>query len=285
MRGEQLALEQSGGRAGAFIGPARLARRRRAAPAAGRPSASPRTPAGAVATTRAIAYLGEFNSGAHVDLAPDPQRGRDPPGLAVRTPTSGSTRARARQPGEPDVLPDRRCARSAASTPPITCRPPRSPRCCRPERVKRVFVVDDIEVYGHGLAGMVRRRLKARGDPRRRPPAACGARNATAIARAIRRSRADAMVYGGITENGAARLWHAVAPPQPAAAAASAADGRRRPRLHRGISRGAAKPHADHRPRRSSRPPTRPPPRPSTPRSARASATSPSRTRSTATRR
>ena len=77
------------------------------------------------------------------------------------------------------------------------------------EGAKRVFLVDDLEVYGDGIADMVRHRLKARGlrfAGRRH----LRNRNAAAIARAIRRSRADAMVFGGIAENGAARLWRAV---------------------------------------------------------------------------
>ena len=37
-----------------------------------------------------------------------------------------------------------------------------------------------------------------------------GARNAGSIARKLRRSKADAMFYAGITQNGAARLWRAV---------------------------------------------------------------------------
>ena len=79
------------------------------------------------------------------------------------------------------------------------------------ERVKRVFVVDDREVYGTGLAAMVRSRLAARGiRVAGRARLRSRARNAAGIARAIRRSNADAMFYGGITQNGAARLWRAV---------------------------------------------------------------------------
>ena len=77
------------------------------------------------------------------------------------------------------------------------------------EGVKRVFLVDDFEVYGKGLADMVSSRLGPRGI------AVAGRRhlrrrNAGGIAGAIRRSKADAMVYAGITQNGAARLWNAV---------------------------------------------------------------------------
>jgi branched-chain amino acid transport system substrate-binding protein len=59
------------------------------------------------------------------------------------------------------------------------------------------------------MADMVRRRMKARGIKlagRRH----LRDRNAGSIARSIRRAKADAMVYGGITANGAARLWRAV---------------------------------------------------------------------------
>ena len=79
------------------------------------------------------------------------------------------------------------------------------------ERVKRVFLVDDREVYGRGLADMVRDRLAARGIAvAGRGRVRGGARNAGSIARAIRRSKADAMFFGGITQTGAPRLWRAV---------------------------------------------------------------------------
>ena len=79
------------------------------------------------------------------------------------------------------------------------------------ERVKRVFLVDDREVYGRGLANMVRDRLAARGiTVAGRGRVRGGARNAGSIARAIRRSKADAMFFGGITRTGAPRLWRAV---------------------------------------------------------------------------
>ena len=106
------------------------------------------------------------------------------------------------------------------------------------EGAKRVFLVDDLEIYGDGLADMVRRRIKARGvrfAGRRH----LRKRNAGAIARAIRRSRADAMFYGGIAENGAARCGA----PCTAATRSCAARPRgcHRPRLRPPLSRGAAR--------------------------------------------
>ena len=73
--------------------------------------------------------------------------------------------------------------------------------------VKRVVLVDDAELYGSGLAHLLRRRLPRVGvrvvrsfrlDPN-------GARGFAP--RWLRRVRADAMVFTGITDNGAVPLW------------------------------------------------------------------------------
>lgn len=76
---------------------------------------------------------------------------------------------------------------------------------------KRVYLVDDGEVYGDGIADGVRAALRARGIAvAGRTRLSRRGRNAATIARRVRRTRADAMVYGGITFNGAGRLFDAV---------------------------------------------------------------------------
>jgi branched-chain amino acid transport system substrate-binding protein len=61
------------------------------------------------------------------------------------------------------------------------------------------------------VARLVRRGLAARGIRfAGRSRLGRGGRNAAAIARRVRRSRADGMIFGGITANGAPRLFNAV---------------------------------------------------------------------------
>jgi branched-chain amino acid transport system substrate-binding protein len=70
-------------------------------------------------------------------------------------------------------------------------------------RARRVFLVEDRGVYGAGIAMMVRHRLAARGV-RLAGRAHLGrhGRSSAAIARRIRRSGADALVYGGLSDSG-----------------------------------------------------------------------------------
>ena len=170
-------------------------------------SANART---AVVDDTTIAYLGEFNSGATSISLPILNEA----GILQVSPSNtyvGLTRAEGAEPREPAkyfptglrtfgrVIPADHLQAAAVAA------------LLQAERVKRVFLVDDHEVYGHGLADMVGKRLAARGDRR---VAGRGGRCAPAtprpIARAIRRSTADAMFFGGITQTGAPRLWRAV---------------------------------------------------------------------------
>jgi len=155
-----------------------------------------------------IAYLGEFNSGATAISLPVLNEA----GILQVSPSNtyaGLTRGEGAEPREPRqyfpsgrrtygrVIPADHAQAAAAAA------------LLQAEGVKRVYLVDDLEVYGAGLASMVRSRLAARGI------AVAGSshlrkRNARSIARKIRRAKPDAMFYGGITQNGAARLWNAV---------------------------------------------------------------------------
>jgi branched-chain amino acid transport system substrate-binding protein len=207
VRGEQLALEQAGGRAGALS--VRLvslddatARGRgwvpeRVAENARRAAQDPAT----------IAYLGEFNSGASAISIPILNEA----GILQVSPFNGyvGLTRRSGEPGEPAKYYPTNQRTFGRVNPADHLQAAAIAALLREERRRRVFLVDDRELYGTVLADMVRRQLKARGirvaGRRRLDPG-----NAAAIARAIRRSHADAMVFGGIAENSAARLWRAV---------------------------------------------------------------------------
>jgi branched-chain amino acid transport system substrate-binding protein len=206
--GERLALEQTGGRAGLYkvrfisLDDA-LASTRRWDP--GRVSQNARR---AAEDPTAIAYIGEYNSGASAISLPITNEA----GILMVSPTNtyvGLTRSSG-EPGEPDkyypagnrtygrVAPsDHRQARALAAY-------------LQALGVRRAYLVDDREVPGPLLARMLRRRLAERGIRLAGRAHLRRGRNDEAIADRIRRSRADAMVYLGITRNGAPRLWRAV---------------------------------------------------------------------------
>jgi branched-chain amino acid transport system substrate-binding protein len=209
LRGERLALERAGGRAGAIT--VRLVSRDAALRGHG-----PWDPARvfgnarrAAADPSAIAYLGEYQSGASGISLPVTNEA----GILMVSPTSahvGLTRSDGGEPGEPDryypagtrtfgrVAPaDHRQARALVAY-------------LQALGAQRAYIVDDLEVYGAGLARMVRRRLAPRGIRLAGRAHVRRAGDAASIASRVRRSRADAVVYLGITRNGAVQLWHAV---------------------------------------------------------------------------
>jgi branched-chain amino acid transport system substrate-binding protein len=204
----RLALEQAGGRAGAHA--VRLVSLNDAGRRSRKwePGLASRNARRAAADASTIAYLGEFNSGATAVSLPILNEA----GILQVSPSNtyvGLTRAEGAEPGEPDKYYPAGNRTFGRVTPPDHLQAAAVAALLQAEGVKRVFLVDDFEVYGKGLADMVSSRPGPRGI------ALAGRRhlrrgNAGAIARAIRRSKADAMVYGGITQNGAARLWNAV---------------------------------------------------------------------------
>jgi branched-chain amino acid transport system substrate-binding protein len=207
--GERLALEQAGGRAGPFT--VRLVSlddvdtRFSDTWDPGQVSANARR---AVEDDTTIAYLGEYSSGASAISLPITNEG----GILMVSPTNtyvGLTRSSG-EPGDPDkfypagnrtygrVAPaDHRQARALAAY-------------LQALGAHRAYLVDDLEVYGTLLRRMVRSRLRDRGIRFGGLAHLRRGRNAESIADRIRRSRADAMVYLGITHNGAPRLWRAV---------------------------------------------------------------------------
>ena len=88
VRGEQLALEKAGGKAGDYKIKYVSLDDATAATGKWEPGKVSENARKAVGDDNTIAYLGEFNSGGVGDLAPAAQRGRHPAGLARRTPTS-----------------------------------------------------------------------------------------------------------------------------------------------------------------------------------------------------
>ena len=211
VRGEQLALEQAGGRAGGF--PIRFVSLDDSTARAGSwtPEAVFRNARRAARDDSAIAYLGDFNSGASAISIPVlneagiPQV--SPSNTAIGLTRSGPGADR----GEPAKYYPTGMRTYARVVPNDRVQAAAIVRLLAAERVRRAYVVDDGEIYGAGVATLVRRGLKARGIRLAgRSRLGRRGRNARSIAARVRRSRAGAMVYGGITQNGAARLFGAV---------------------------------------------------------------------------
>jgi branched-chain amino acid transport system substrate-binding protein len=210
LRAEQLALEQAGGRAGAHT--IRLVSRNDATRRGWDPGRVAENARRATGDESAIAYLGEFNSGASAISMPILNEA----GILQVSPFNGYvglTRREAALPGEPSKYRPAGVRTYGRVNPADHVQAAAIAALLQAEGHRRVFLVDDREAYGAGLAAMVRRRVRARGIRvvgRRHLRTPQGRRNLISIARAIRRARPDAMVFGGIAENNAAGLWREV---------------------------------------------------------------------------
>ena len=219
-----------------------------------------------------IAYLGEFNSGATAISLPVLNEA----GILQVSPSNayvGLTRAEGAERREPVQYYPAGNRSYGRVVPADHLQAAAMAALLQAEGVKRVYLVDDFEVYGKGLADMVSSRLGPRGIAvagRRAPPPPQRRRHRPGDP-ALQGGR---MVYAGITQNGAARLWNAVHRRNPNLKLFGPEGVAEEP-FTRGISRGAARRTLMTNPtlKPSAYPP---PPRRSTTRSARASARSPS---------
>ena len=240
VRGASMALEDHGAQAGGH--PVQLISLNDGSAARGRWGAR-RTAANARAAASdpaAIAYIGEYNSGASAISAPITNEA----GLLQVSPSNSSpglTRSlpHVTEPGEPEkyvplgrrtygriAVTDAREADALAEYLVVL-------------GVKRAVLVDDAELYGSGLAHLLRRRLPRVGVRVVRS-FRLDANDVRGFARRwLRRVRADAMVFTGITDNGAVPLWRGVARAHPRWKLVGAS-GVAEPRFARSVRRRAA---------------------------------------------
>jgi branched-chain amino acid transport system substrate-binding protein len=215
VRAERLALADGGNTAGGH--PVELVSLDDSNPARGRwdvgqVAANARQ---ALQDKRAIAYLGEFNSGASAWSIPILNTSEHILQVSPSNSYTGLTRREGALPGDPSRLyPDgrRTFGRVAAAD---HLQAAATAKLLASLGVKRVLLLDDGEAYGHGMARMVRRRAAARGISSRDPIHVEGGHWGARFKRMIRSIHPDAMVYGGITDNHAAAVFaaaHRVAP-------------------------------------------------------------------------
>jgi branched-chain amino acid transport system substrate-binding protein len=207
LRGATMALEERGGQvAGRPVRLVSLDGARRGSWDPARTAANART---AADDTSAIAYLGELNSGASAISAPITNAA----GLLQVSPSNAYVGLTRRVRGVTDRGEPGRYMPSGRRTFGRVAATDRRQAAAMANYldalgVRRVVLVDDREVYGAGLAVMLRGRLRERGIAIARRAALRG--DGRQVARSLRGVRADAMVYCGIVANGAVRLWRAV---------------------------------------------------------------------------
>ena len=158
-----------------------------------------------------IAYLGEFNSGASEDLDPDPQRGRDPADQPVehgRRPDQATSRAPSRASRRSTTRPGP--APTRASSRRTTSRARRWSRSMKEDGCKSVYILNDKEVYGAGLAKQ-RRDCREGAGPRGRWATRASTRRRRTTARWPRRSRPTASCGSGVIGDNGVQMFKDVA--------------------------------------------------------------------------
>jgi branched-chain amino acid transport system substrate-binding protein len=211
VQGARLALEEAGGRAGAH--PVRYISLDDSTARAGTwdPVRVSRNARRAAVDDSTIAYLGEFNSGASAISIPIlnevgvPQI--SPSNTAVGLTRSGPGADR----GEPDkyypagrrtffrIAPNDRVQAGALAV------------LMRDRGCRRLAVLHDGEIYGAGIAALVRRSARALGLRVVHRARVSVRTRIDRLVRRIRRNGAGCAVFGGVTPNGAVRLFRGLA--------------------------------------------------------------------------
>lgn len=209
VRGEQLALEQANGQAGGHN--LRLVSLNDASNRHGQwdPELTARNARRAAQDPSTIAYLGEFNSGATAVSLPI----LNAAGVLQVSPTNsyaGLTRQEGADAGEPEKYYPTGTRTYGRVSPADHLQAAALAELLERKNVDRAFLVDDTEVYGSQLRRMLARRLRRRGITVAGHGVIRYRRVGAKLLTRIARSRAGAMVFTGITANGAVPLWRKV---------------------------------------------------------------------------
>jgi branched-chain amino acid transport system substrate-binding protein len=170
----------------------------------------------AYADDSAIAYLGELNSGASAVSMPILNEAD----LLQVSPSNSYVGLTRSEPGVSDYGEPGKYYPTGRRTygriaPADNLQAAAAAKLLAEQGVKRVLLLDDAEIYGAGLARMIGKRALARGVEVRGPFHVLQGHWRAKVRRLVRSAHADAMVFGGITENHAAGVFsaaHAAAP-------------------------------------------------------------------------
>jgi branched-chain amino acid transport system substrate-binding protein len=205
--GEKLALEKAGGKAGKFTINYKTLDDATAAAGKWDPGATSADARKAAQDKSTIAYLGEFNSGASAISIPILNEA----GILQISPSNtavGLTRSQGADKGEPDKYYPSGKRTFGRVVPADHIQAAAQVTYQKDNGCTKLYVLNDKEVYGKGLADQVVTIGKAQGltvlandgiDPK--------AANYRALAGKVKGAGADCIFFGGITQNNAVQLW------------------------------------------------------------------------------
>jgi branched-chain amino acid transport system substrate-binding protein len=207
VNGEKLALEKAGNKVGNYNITYKSLDDATAAAGKWEPGATSGDARKAAQDKSTIAYLGEFNSGATAISLPILNEA----GILQVSPSNtavGLTRSQGADKGEPDKYYPSGKRTYGRVVPADHIQAAAQVTYQKDNDCKKLFVLNDKEVYGKGIADQVVPLAKAQGitvlgnqgiDPK--------AANYRALAGTIKGAGADCIFFGGITQNNAVQLW------------------------------------------------------------------------------
>src|SRR5262245_44537334 len=205
--GEQLALEEAGGKAGKFT--IKYVSLDDATAAAGKwdPGATSSDARKAAQDASTIVYLGEFNSGASAISIPILNEA----GILQISPSNtyvGLTRAEGADKGEPDKYYPSGKRTYGRVVPADHIQAAAQVAYQKDQGCTKLYILNDKEVYGKGIADGVDAGAKAGGlSVVANDGIDTKAANFRSLATKIKNSGADCMFFGGIVENKGVQVW------------------------------------------------------------------------------
>ena len=208
IRGIQLALKQKGGKCGDFTIDYKSLDDATAAAGKWEPGQTSANAREVAQDDSAIAYIGEFNSGASAISIPITNEANilqvSPSNTALGL-TKGGAGA---EPGEPDKYYPAGTRTYGRVVPIDTIQGAAQAQYMKDEGVTNVYILDDAEVYGKGVAKNTQSAAEALGLKVAGTDSWDGkASNYRALASKIKSSGADAVFTGGIIDNNAPQLY------------------------------------------------------------------------------
>jgi branched-chain amino acid transport system substrate-binding protein len=201
VRGEQLALEKAGGKAGSFKIKYVSLDDATAATGKWEPGKVSENARKAVGDDNTIAYVGEFNSGASAISAPLLNEA----GILMVSPSNtyvGLTRSEGAEKGEPQKYQPSGTKTFGRVVPADHIQAAAQASYMKDQGVTKVYILNDKEVYGKGLADQVEKIAAEQGiEVLGNDGIDTKAANFRSLGAKIKSSGADGFFFGGITQN------------------------------------------------------------------------------------
>jgi branched-chain amino acid transport system substrate-binding protein len=215
VRGEQLALEKSGGKAGSYKIKYVSLDDATAATGKWEPGKVSENARKAVGDDNTIAYLGEFNSGGSAISAPLLNEA----GILQVSPSNtyvGLTRSEGAEKGEPQKYQPSGSKTFGRVVPADHIQAAAQVSYMKDNGVKKLYILNDKEVYGKGIADQVEKIGKEQGiEVAGNDGIDTKAANFRGLASKIKGTGADAFFFGGITQSKGVQVFKDVAAANP----------------------------------------------------------------------